>query len=83
MNNQNTLPIGDNIRKWRNLRGFKQQDFATLIGVSKSILSKIENGTHEVKITLLQNIANCLKVKPAQLFTDPNDLLAPPNNHND
>jgi transcriptional regulator with XRE-family HTH domain len=79
MYNQNNLPIGNNIRKWRNLRGFKQQDFAKDIGVSKGTLSKIENGKQKnVNLTRLQKIATCLKVKITQLFNDPNDLLPPP-----
>jgi transcriptional regulator with XRE-family HTH domain len=77
MQNHNSQQIGNNIRKWRTLRGFKQQDFANLIGISKSSLSKIENGGQEIKITVLQKVAVYLKIKVTQLFSDPNDLLPP------
>ena len=78
MNNNNLPQIGNNIRKWRNLKGFKQQDFAKQVGISKSTLSKIENDSSGAKIPRLQKIATCLKIKITQLFFDPEDLLPPP-----
>lgn len=79
MNNNNPPQIGNNIRKWRNLKGFKQQDFAEQVGISKSTLSKIENDSREASIPRLQKIATCLKIKITQLFIDPSDLLPPPH----
>ncbi len=78
MQNTNPPKIGNNIRKWRNLKGFKQQDFAKQIDISITTLSKIENDSREAKIPLLQKIANCLKIKITQLFNDPSDYLPPP-----
>ena len=78
MQNTNPPKIGNNIRKWRNLKGFKQVDFAKQIDVSKTTLSKIENDKQPVNLTRLQKIANCLKIKITQLFNDPSDLLPPP-----
>ena len=73
----NHVPIGNNIRKWRNLKGIKQIDLAQQIDISKTTLSKIENDKQEVNILRLQKIANCLKIKITQLFIDPSDLLPP------
>ncbi len=78
MDNINHPPIGNNIRKWRNLKGFKQEAFAKQVGISKSTLSKIENDNRGAKIPRLQKIATCLKIKITQLFIDPSDLLPPP-----
>jgi transcriptional regulator with XRE-family HTH domain len=78
MHNLTNQQLGNNIRKWRNLRGYQQQNFADVIGIAKSSLSKIENGSQEAKIGLLQKIAACLKIKVTQLFTDPSELLPPP-----
>ncbi len=78
MQNTNPPQIGNNIRKWRNLKGFKQEDFAKQIDVSKTTLSKIENDKQPVNLTRLQKIATCLKIKITQLFNDPSDLLPPP-----
>ena len=72
-------PLGNNIRKYRIIRGCKQKDFAKNLGVARSTLSKIENGK-SVKIPLLQKIATCLKVKVQQLFSDPPVIYCPPEN---
>jgi transcriptional regulator with XRE-family HTH domain len=80
MNSTLSRAIGNNIRKLRILRGFKQADLAREVGVSKTTLSKIENDKQKnVNILRLQKIACCLKVKVTQLFMDVNDLLPPPN----
>ncbi|MEO7308668.1 MAG: helix-turn-helix transcriptional regulator, partial [Ferruginibacter sp.] len=70
----NSLEMGNNIRKWRSLKGFKQITFAELIGTSKTTLSKIENGKSAVSVKRLQKMAVCLNIKTTQLFSDPSDL---------
>lgn len=79
MLNNKTVTIGNNIRKWRIIKGFKQIDFAKQIDISKSTLSKIENDKQEVGLFRLQRMADCLKIKITQLFIDPSDLLPPPH----
>jgi transcriptional regulator with XRE-family HTH domain len=69
------LLIGNNIRKWRIIKGFKQITFAQLIGISKATLSKIENDKQELTIPRLEKIASCLNIKTTELFADPLDLL--------
>ena len=81
MDNNNPPQVGNNIRKWRNLKGFKQLDFATQIGVSKTTLSKIENNKQQISLLRLAKIASCLKIKTTQLFDDPQDLLPPPTDN--
>lgn len=78
MSLNNSLEMGNNIRKWRSLKGFKQTTFAGLIGTSKTTLSKIENGKSDISISRLQKMAVCLNIKTTQLFSDPADLLTPP-----
>jgi transcriptional regulator with XRE-family HTH domain len=73
MHNNNRLLVGNNIRKWRVVKGFKQTTFAKLIGISKATLSKIENNKQEVGIWRLQEIAVCLDVKLAQLLKEPDE----------
>jgi transcriptional regulator with XRE-family HTH domain len=80
MHSDTSREIGINIRKWRIIKGNAQKDFAYLLGVAKSTLSKWENGYCKLNIIQLQKIAACLKLKITQLFTDPNDLLPPPHN---
>jgi transcriptional regulator with XRE-family HTH domain len=75
-NKTQPYPIGNNIRKWRTLRGFKQDTFAQLIGISKATLSKIENNKQDINLPRLHKMATCLKVKTTQLLSDPSDLLS-------
>ena len=77
-NYESNNSIGNNIRKWRQLKGFKQDNFANQIGISKSTLSKIENDRQGIGVLRLQLIASCLKIKATDLFKNPNDLLSPP-----
>jgi len=69
-------PIGNNIRKWRAVRGYKQDTFAQMVGISKATLSKLENDKQGVTIPRLHKIAACLKIKATQLFNDPSELLS-------
>ena len=71
------IPIGNNIRKWRELKGLKQKELAKEIDISETTLSKIENDKTEVSLSRLQKIAFCFKIKMTQLFFDPLDLLPP------
>jgi transcriptional regulator with XRE-family HTH domain len=75
------LLIGNNIRKWRIIKGFKQVDLAHLIGISTSTLSKIENDKLKISLPRLQQIAQSMHIKTTQLFMDPESLLPPPTDN--
>jgi putative transcriptional regulator len=78
MKKGNLVPIGNNIRLWRILKGFKQMEFAKKLDISKSTISKIENDEQEVGVQRLQQMANILDIKVTQLFVHPTSLLPPP-----
>ena len=44
------MRVGQNIRKWRDLKGIKQKDLAHMLGIKPPELSKIEND--KAKLTL-------------------------------
>jgi transcriptional regulator with XRE-family HTH domain len=69
------LLIGQNIRKWRMLRGVKQELLASNIGITKAALSNIENNKTAITLKRIEDIANCLDIEAMKLFSDPNDLL--------
>jgi transcriptional regulator with XRE-family HTH domain len=71
------LLIGNNIRKWRTLKGIKQSDFANQIGISKSTLSKIENGRQNISLIRMLLIAEILNIKTTQLLKDPLEFFSP------
>jgi transcriptional regulator with XRE-family HTH domain len=65
------LEIGDNIRKWRHIKSFKQEALAAELGISTVALSNIEAGKTDLHLLRLYEIAAVLKIKPQSLFLDP------------
>lgn len=60
--------IGDNIKKYRKLRGLTQEEFAGQIGVTAQAVSKWEGGVGMPDISLLVPIAQNLSVTIDTLF---------------
>jgi len=71
------LIIGQNIRKWRELKGIKQQVLARELGITKASLSNIENNKSDVNLHRIEDIARCLGIDTMSLFRDPLELLDP------
>jgi len=62
--------IGAKIAYYRTLRGLHQVDLANKIGVSKSVLSRIERGKYNnISVSLLLDIADGLQIDMAMLVT--------------
>ena len=61
--------IGVNIRHARISNNIKQETLAKKVSLSKSEISRIENGKREVKISTLKKIAVAIGV-PASNFLD-------------
>ena len=55
--------IGPNIRKLRELRGYKQEYLAEQLGMSLSGFGKIERGETDVSIGRLEQVAKVLDIK--------------------
>ena len=72
------LRIGQNIRKWRELKGIKQELLAGKLGITKAALSNIENNKADINLHRIEDIANCLELDTMKLFCDPLDLLLLP-----
>jgi transcriptional regulator with XRE-family HTH domain len=73
----NLVLVGDNIRKWRELRSIKQQLLASQLGITPGALSNIENNKSCINIDRLQQIACCLQIDVTMLFSNPLDLITP------
>ena len=67
--------IGNNIRKWRILKGIKQELLADELEISKAAISKIETGKTDIPLSRLSQIASVLNIKIELLFTDPFILI--------
>jgi transcriptional regulator with XRE-family HTH domain len=72
------IKIGEKIRKWRNLKGIKQNDFARLLNVSTSTLSNYENNKRAITTGQALIIAYHLKISLKHLVKDPAELLQQP-----
>ena len=64
------MSIGDRIKKCRNDKGLSLRDLATMVDLSASFLSQIEQGKASPSIENLKKIANSLDVRVSYLIED-------------
>ena len=62
--------FGERLRAIRKEKGMSQDEFATLLGTSKQVLSRYEIGLRIPKITQVQQYAKCLNVSADYLMGD-------------
>lgn len=66
----NTSSIGKRIRKCREAKGWRQEDFAEKIGLSVTYTGMIERGEKTPKLETFITIANALEVSTDLLLAD-------------
>lgn len=66
----NTSSIGKRIRKYREAKGWRQEDFAEKIGLSVTYTGMIERGEKVPKLETFITIANVLNVSADLLLAD-------------
>lgn len=66
--------LGKNIRKYRIMRGLKQEELAAAAGCSSSHIGQIENARGIPSLEMVVKIANVLQVTPDQLLLDSSDV---------
>ena len=66
----NTASIGKRIRKYRESKGWRQEDFAEKIGLSVTYTGMIERGEKVPKLETFITIANVLGVSADLLLAD-------------
>ena len=66
----NTASIGKRIRKYREAKGWRQEDFAEKIGLSVTYTGMIERGEKVPKLETFITIANALEVSADMLLAD-------------
>ena len=69
--------LGDNIRNYREQRGFTKEKLAELSNISDKHLSKIERGKINIKIDTLVNVANALGTSVDKLLLDASLYVEP------
>jgi transcriptional regulator with XRE-family HTH domain len=62
--------LGLNITYYRKLKGYRQEDLAAIVGISRTHLSNIEAPHMATSLSLdaLFSLADALEVDPAKLF---------------
>lgn len=61
------------LQEWRELKGIGQQEAATAINLSRTMLSKIENGENPYQQQYVEGLARFYKCSPSELIgKDPN-----------
>jgi transcriptional regulator with XRE-family HTH domain len=73
--NQNALPnitiyFGNNIRKFREINGYSQEEFALMCNISRAYYGRIERGEHSITIDKCEQIAKALGIHISELFID-------------
>jgi transcriptional regulator with XRE-family HTH domain len=70
--------VGQRIRDQRVAKGMTLQQLADITGLSKPLLSKIENGKVASPISTLSQIANALNLRLSDLMADQEPVEEPP-----
>lgn len=65
------MNVIENIRKIRLNKGINQQVIADALNVDVAVISNIEKGKRELKVSELEIISNALEVSVLDLFTYP------------
>lgn len=60
--------LGQNIKKYRELKGFTQNDLAELVDLSREYIADIERGLKNISLRKLYKIADILCVKCSDLI---------------
>ena len=64
------VAFGDILRKFRERRGYSQEEFAERCEISRAYYGRIERGEHSVTIEKCHKIASGLNVRIADLFEE-------------
>lgn len=67
--------FGDNLRKIRKEKGMTQDEFAALLGTSKQVVSRYENGQRSPKVSVVSEYAEKLGVPIVELTGDVGNYL--------
>ena len=68
--------VGINLRRYRNIAQISQEDLADLAGIDRTYVSGVERGIRNPTVTVLQSLADALKIEPAALLAKPASPLS-------
>ena len=62
--------LGNIIRRFRETRGYSQEEFAAMCGISQAYYGRIERGEHSITVEMCQKIADGFGCHISELFID-------------
>jgi transcriptional regulator with XRE-family HTH domain len=65
--------LGQRVRKYREQKGWSQEDMAEYSGLHRTYISGIERGTRNPTITIVAQLANALNVTLGNLLDGDNE----------
>ena len=71
--NDINIAFGDVLRKFREGRGYTQEEFAEICEISRAYYGRIERGEHSVTVEKCYQIAQALNVRMSDLFAEIQD----------
>lgn len=60
--------LGNNIKKYRKLKGYRQLDLAISMDLSEDYICRVENGLKHMSLNKLFKLADILEVKMSDLI---------------
>ena len=63
------VALGNVLRKYREGRGFTQEEFAEICEISRAYYGRVERGEHSLSVEKCYQIAQALNVRMVDLFT--------------
>ncbi len=60
--------LGNNIKKYRKLKNFRQIDLATALDLSEDYICRVENGLKSISLKKLFQLADILEIKMSDLI---------------
>ena len=68
MNKQYLQKLAKNLKRLRKKQGIKQDDFLSVEGISRSMISMIETAKTDITLSKIKIIADVLKLPPKDLL---------------
>lgn len=62
------LTFGESVRRWRQERGFSQDQLSELVGMSTSMIGQIERGEKNTTLETAQKLSDALSVETRDFF---------------
>lgn len=72
------LTLGRNVRLLRERQHINKTRFAAMVGIGRPLLNKIENGSSNIRLSLVQELADALEANPRELLFDNRSLEPKP-----